>query len=245
MFSSLKAYERYRRFAALIAPNRCPFCGDVMSGADYWCNECYRRLPFVYGIVPPPENVSELFVCCFYTGRARDAVLMLKYGGLVYPADAFALMMSRRLRELFAEFDVFVPVPSGRKSISRRGFSSAEIISERLEMRMGIPSVNAMGAVRGKTEQKSLNVRGRHENAKRSFFVAKPELIKGKRIMLVDDVTTTGSTLSVIAEMLWNAGAADVKAVVFAHTPSCAHAADRTRYRIHKRSVFSCKKNIK
>lgn len=235
MFKTLKAYERYRRFAALIAPNRCPFCGDIMSGADYWCNECYRRLPFVYGIFPPPEGVSELYACCFYTGRARDAVLMLKYGGLIYPADAFAVMMSRRLRELFAEFDVFVPVPSGRSSVLKRGFSTAEILSERLEMRMGIPSVNAVGAVRGKTEQKLLNARGRRENAKHSFFVAKPELIKGKRVMLVDDVTTTGSTLSVIAEMLRNSGAADVKAAVFAQTPNCVHAADRKRYRIHKR----------
>lgn len=235
MFKSLKAYERYRKFAALIAPNRCPFCGEVMSGADYWCGECYRRLPFVYGIAPPPGSVSELYVCCFYTGRARDAVLMLKYGGLVYPADAFAVMMSRRLRELFAEFDVFVPVPSGRKSVMKRGFSTAEIISERLEMRMGIPSVNAVGAVRGKTEQKSLNARGRRENARKSFFVAKPGLIAGRRVMLVDDVTTTGSTLSAIAEMLRNSGAADVKAVVFAQTPNCAHAADRERYKIHKR----------
>ena len=235
MFKTLKAYERYRRFAALIAPNRCPFCGDVMSGADYWCNECYRRLPFVYGIVPPPESVSALYVCCYYTGRARDAVLMLKYGGLVYPADAFAVMMSLRLQELWAEFDVFVPVPSGRSSVLKRGFSTAEILSERLEMRMGIPSVNAVGAVRGKTEQKLLNARGRRENAKHSFFVAKPEEIKGKRVMLVDDVTTTGSTLSVIAEMLRNSGATDVKAVVFAQTPNCVHTADRKRYRIHKR----------
>lgn len=235
MFKTLKAYERYRKFAALIAPNRCPFCGGVMSGADYWCGECYRKLPFVYGIVPPPEGVSALYACCFYTGRARDAVLMLKYGGLIYPADAFAVMMSRRLRELFAEFDVFVPVPSGRSSVHKRGFSTAGILSERLEMRMGIPSVNAVGAVRGKTEQKLLNARGRRENAKRSFIVAKPGEIKGKRVMLVDDVTTTGSTLSVIAEMLRNSGATDVKAAVFAQTPNCVHAADRKRYRIHKR----------
>lgn len=235
MFNSLKSYERYRKFAALIAPNRCPFCGDIMTGADYWCGECYRRLPFVYGIVPPPENVSELYACCLYTGRARDAVLMLKYGGLIYPADAFAELMSRRLRELFAEYDVLVPVPSGRSSVLGRGFSTAEVIAKRLEMRTGIPSVNAVGAVRGKTEQKTLNARGRRENAKRSFFVAKPGLIRGKRVMLVDDVMTTGSTLSAIAEMLRDSGAADVKAAVFAQTPDCAHAADRKRYRIHKR----------
>ena len=233
MFKTLKAYERYRRFAALIAPNRCPFCGDVMNNADYWCGECYRRLPFIYGIVPPPEGVSEFYVCCSYTARARDAVLMLKYGGLIYPADAFAVMMSRRLRELFAEFDVFVPVPSGRSSVLGRGFSTAEMISERLEIRMGISSVNAVGAVRNKTEQKMFSARGRRENAKQSFFVTDPELVKGKCVMLVDDVSTTGSTLSVIAEMLRDSGAADVKAAVFAQAPNYSHADDQKRY-IHK-----------
>lgn len=235
MFSTLKSYELYRRFAALIAPNRCPFCGDVMSGADYWCNECYRRLPFIYGIIPPPESISELCACCFYTARARDAVLMFKYGSLIYPADAFAVMMSRRLRELETEFDIFVPVPSARSSVSRRGFSTAEMLSDRLSMRMEVPSVNAVGAVRGKAEQKSLNARGRRENAKRSFFVTSPGEIKGKRVMLVDDVTTTGSTLSAIAELLRSSGAADVKAAVFAKTPGCSRVADRKRYRIHKR----------
>jgi len=235
LFKTLKAYERYRRLCSFIAPNRCPFCGEVINNADYWCNECYRRLPFVYGIVPPPENVSEIFVCCFYTARARSAVLMLKYGGLIYPADAFAEMMSRRLLGLFAEFDVFVPIPSGRSTVLRRGFSTAELISERLELRMGKPSVNALGAVRHKKEQKLLSNRGRRENARKSFFIARPKAIKGKRVMLVDDVCTTGSTLSAVAEMLLKEGAADVKAAVFAKTFGCGKAADRSRYRIHKR----------
>ena len=115
MFNSLRNYERFRRIVSLVAPNRCPFCGEVLDNGDYWCGECYRYLPFVHGIVPPSDNISALYACCFYTGRARDAVLMLKYGGLVYPADAFAVMMSDRL--CGAEADMLVPVPNGRAGV--------------------------------------------------------------------------------------------------------------------------------
>lgn len=231
MFNSLKSYERFRRIVSIIAPNRCPFCGEVIDGESYWCGECYRYLPFAYGIIPPPENISRIYVCCFYIGRARKAVLMLKYGGLVYPADAFAKMMSERLDGV--EADMLVPVPNGRAGIQRRGFSSTELIADRLSMRVGIPVVNALNAVRGKREQKTLNAAGRHENALHSFYVEKSVNVKGKRIILIDEVTTTGSTLSACGELMRNAGAADVLAAVFAKTVELKGSAKR--YNIRKR----------
>lgn len=231
MFKSLRSYERFRRVISLIAPNRCPFCGEVMDNAEYWCGECYRHLPFVHGIMPPPEGISEFYPCCFYVGRARDAVLMLKYGGLVYPADAFAAMLCDKLRG--AEVDMLVPVPNGRESVLKRGFSSSELIAERLTMRMGIPTVNAVRAVSGKLEQKTLSAEKRHSNALHSFYIDKKADVRGKRIMLIDEVSTTGSTLSAVGELLRNAGAADVSAAVFAKTLNNT-VADRKRYKIKK-----------
>ncbi|MBD5129835.1 MAG: ComF family protein [Ruminococcaceae bacterium] len=221
MFKSLKNYERFRRVVSLVAPNRCPFCGEVLDNSDYWCGECIRHLPFIHGIVPPPENISELFVCCSYSGRARGAVLMLKYGGLVYPADAFAKMMSEKLRN--AEADMLVPVPNGKEGVQKRGFSSSELISERLSMRVGIPTMNALSAVSGKREQKSLSASARRRNALHSFFVNGRVKVRGKRIILIDEVTTTGSTLSAAGELLLKAGAKDVSAAVFAKTVEFTH----------------------
>ena len=217
MFKSLKSYERFRRIVSLVAPNRCPFCGELLDNEDYWCGECYRYLPFVHGLVTPPDNISALYVCCFYTGRARDAVLMLKYGGLVYPADAFAIMMSDRLYGVGA--DMLVPVPNGRMGVLKRGFSSSELIAERLAMRVGIPAVNA---------------EARRKNALRSFYADKRVDVKGKRIILIDEVTTTGSTLSAVGELLRGVGAEDVSAAVFAKTVEFTHG-QRNRYKIRKR----------
>ena len=232
MFKSLKSYERFRRIVSLVAPNRWPFCGELLDNEDYWCGECYRYLPFVHGLVTPPDNISALYVCCFYTGRARDAVLMLKYGGLVYPADAFAIMMSDRLYGVGA--DMLVPVPNGRMGVLKRGFSSSELIAERLAMRVGIPAVNALKAVSGKREQKSLNAEARRKNALRSFYADKRVDVKGKRIILIDEVTTTGSTLSAVGELLRGVGAEDVSAAVFAKTVEFTHG-QRNRYKIRKR----------
>ncbi|MDE7362098.1 MAG: hypothetical protein K2N38_09220 [Oscillospiraceae bacterium] len=234
MFSSLKNYERYRRIVSLIAPNRCPFCGEITDSRRYWCGECYRYLPFARGIMPPPENISEFFVCCFYIGSVRDAVLMLKYGGLSYPADAFALMMSERLTDAEVKADIIVPVPNCRRSLLRRGFSSSELIAERLSMRIGVPVVSALGVLRGKLEQKTLSVSERRENALCGFIVDKNAYVRGKRILIVDDVSTTGSTLSAVGEILLKAGAADVSAAVFAKTAKITRCS-KSRYTIRER----------
>lgn len=233
MFSSLKNYERCRRIVSLIAPNRCPFCGEITDSRRYWCGECYRYLPFARGIMPPPENITDFFVCCFYMGRARNAVLMLKYGGLAYPADAFALMLSEKLSEAEVKADVLVPVPNGREGILRRGFSSTELIADRLSMRLGVPVMSALGVSRSKREQKTLSASERRKNAMSGFVFNGGESVRGKRILLVDDVSTTGSTLSAVGEILLGAGAADVSAAVFAKTAKLSHCSEK-RYKIRK-----------
>ncbi len=226
MFDTLRFYEFRRRAAAVLFPNRCPFCKRLIPAADYYCETCRRYLPYVYGRIEPPENISRILAVCWYSRRARDAVLSLKYGGLIYPADAFALMMSEKLMRDGDGAEVLVPVPSGFLSVRNRGFSTARVICTRMALRLGIPMSDAVGAANDKAEQKSLSAKGRRENAMKSFFV-KDKLIgeiKGKRVVLIDDVSTTGSTLSAIAKKLLDAGAADVSACVFAQTPKCAHA---------------------
>ena len=236
MFKSIESYERFRRVVSFVSPNRCAFCGEVMNNNDYWCGMCYRHLPFIWGIVRPPDNISELYACCFYVGRARDAVLELKYRGSVYPADAFAAMLGKRLREADVRADMLIPVPNGSGGIKTRGFSSSELIARRLSLHTGIPAANAVRADRHKTEQKSLSAYKRVSNAMHGFYIEKNADIKGRRIILVDDVTTTGSTLSAVGGLLLEAGAADVSAAVFAKTLDFVHTDARgKRYTIRKR----------
>ena len=216
MFNKHTWYELKRILLSVFFPNRCPFCNEIIESRKYYCDSCYRYLPFVFGEIKPPQFVSRFYACCYYCRRARKAVHMLKFSGVIYPADAFALMMSRKLGQ--AEADVLIPVPSGISSIRKRGFSTADLLAKRISIWLNIPIMNAVCAVRDKKEQKTLSAAARHSNAKKSFYLDGKLSVRGKRVILIDDVSTTGSTLSAIAELLHNAGAADVQAAVFAKT---------------------------
>lgn len=231
MIKSVKLYEYLRRTVSVLAPNRCPFCGDVIEAEKYYCERCFEYLPFVEKEPEPPENVSRLIACCYYRHRARKAVLQLKYGCLVYPSDAFALMISEKLSGISA--DLIVPVPSSRKSIKSRGFSTAELIGKTVSLRTGVPMVKALGANRDKKEQKWLSAKNRLINAQSAFFVKSGFDIAGKTVILLDDVCTTGATLSACAGLLLEAGADEVIAAVFAKTVNCGNIElTRKKYRL-------------
>lgn len=241
-FRALRAIYRFdRRVTSLFFPPICPFCGRVINAREYYCPPCEEMLPKIRRELTPPENVSRLFACCWYSGIAREAVHMLKFGCLTDPADAFGLMMSETLADFAKDADALVPVPSGIKSVEKRGFSPAELIAERISMRLEIPIERALKAGADKIEQKTLSRKKRLQNARESFFLAKNADIAGKRLLLVDDVTTTGSTLSVLAELLLNAGAADVSAAVFAKVPGEFKKPEEPR-RFKKRKVDLAKK---
>ena len=214
--NKLSFYEFRRRAISVLFPNVCPFCGRVIEAADYYCDACFELLPVIRENQQPPPNVSRLYACCWYTGVARKAVHMLKFGEYIYPADAFGLFMTEKLNKENVTADALVPAPSSLLSIEKRGFSPANVIAQRISLRTGIPVEEAVTADINKTDQKSLTRKKRILNAKNCFHLSKNAEVSGKRLLLIDDVTTTGSTLSALAEILLKAGAADVSAAVFA-----------------------------
>lgn len=232
MNDKLSVYEFKRRALSVLFPNVCPFCGRVIDAREYFCTPCKEMMPLIRKEQKPPTNVSRLYACCWYSGLARAAVHMLKFGCLIYPADAFGLMMSDMLNGVNA--DALVPVPSGILSVEKRGFSPAKVIAERISMRLDIPLENALDADIDKVEQKTLSRKGREQNARKCFHLSKYADVQGKRVLLIDDVTTTGSTLSALAGILLDAGAIEVAAAVFAKVPSIA---DKSEKRIVYRKM--------
>lgn len=209
-----------RAAKSIIYPNRCPFCGEVIGMWEYYCDECGVMVNRIEsGRAEPPAGVSELLVCCNYIGRARKAVLRLKNGSYIYPAETMGVMMTELIGERIHEYDALVPVPSSRASRIERGYVPAEEIAREISLRSGVRVRKLLRATLEKKEQKSFSAGERMENARRSFAAANGARADGMRLLIIDDVCTTGATLSVCAELLRGISAAEVSAAVFAITP--------------------------
>ena len=134
--------------------------------------------------------------------------------------------MCEKLRDAKIEADFLVPVPSGFLSVKKRGFSTGKLLCRKVSERSGIPVLEAVLARDEKEEQKKFSKKKRIENALKSFYLSDDADVGGKRLILIDDLATTGSTLSAVASILLSAGAADVSACVFAKTMLCTRSED-------------------
>ncbi len=175
-------------------------------------------LPFVDEPLDKPENTDGLYSVCYYSGKARCAILRMKKGMYRYSIDTFAVLMSEALNEHISEIDFVTAVPTSLKRRMALGYAQAEKIGRILAMRKGKQYRNVIKVSNDKQEQKKLNSTERYYNALQSYSLCNEKYIKNKNILLVDDVVTTGSTVSAIAGKMKKAGAKSVYVVSFAKT---------------------------
>lgn len=214
----MRAWEFRRMAAAFFLPNRCPFCDELIGVREFWCETCYEHLQFLDDPGEIPTGVDGFTAVCAYNTRARSAVLRLKKGNYRYPADAFAVLIAENAAELIQQADIITGVPSSRERRKQLGYAQSELIAGMVAEIARKPFRRLLGAVPGKKEQKHLTAEEQLENARNSFRLAENAEIKGKKILMIDDVCTTGATFSVCAELLRGAGAINVSAASFART---------------------------
>lgn len=218
--------------ADLFYPQRCVGCGSRAS--DVLCRSCFEGLPYVGSPTCSRcgfPTAFEAFVCdeCkhvdfgFETARAplryeevgKEIVHALKYKSYFPVVDkVMAPLMVAMLEE--RNFDFVVPVPMHSSRLRRRGFNQAEVMARSVSRRINVPISDTLEVVRGTRDQVELTAAGRRDNV-RGAFRPTTGRIRGK-VLLVDDVFTTGSTMSECAETLALAGASEVHAISFCRT---------------------------
>ncbi len=214
----MKPWELRRTAAAIFFPNRCPFCDELIGVREFWCATCFERLHFLDDPGEIPDGSDDFTAVCAYSGRARTAVLRLKKGYYRYSADAFAVLIAENAAEQIRNSDIITAVPTGRKRRRELGYAQSELIARTLAEITGKPFRRLLTALPGKQEQKRLSAEQRRENALKSYRLIKNADAKGMRVLVIDDVCTTGATLSAAAGLLRSAGAVCVSAAVFAKT---------------------------
>jgi ComF family protein len=158
-----------------------------------------------------PEGLTRVRSAVWLEGSARDAVHQLKYEGWSRAAEAMAEAM-RGLEPLTAQVSL-IPIPLGGRRQRQRGYNQSERIAAALCSRIGVPlRLDLLQRVRETRTQTALTPEARHANVAGAFG-AQP--VKGRELVLVDDVFTTGATLVAAAAALSAAGAKRVEAVTF------------------------------
>ncbi|MBI5669015.1 MAG: ComF family protein [Chloroflexi bacterium] len=193
----------------LVFPPRCTGCGRVDT---IWCDRCQRELE----LIPPPRHVqplpplSGMASTGVHDGKIQQAIWSLKYEN----ARALAEPLGERLAAYFAGLtwpvDLIAPVPMHASRLAERGYNQAHLLAEQLAQQAGLPCApEAVRRWRFTPSQVGLGRAERLENV-RDAFEANPLLVQNRTVLLVDDVYTTGATLSTCAEALLQAGATAV-----------------------------------
>ena len=209
----------FRALLDLLYPPRCPFCGRILErGEDRMCALCQRELPRTDGLGPAPEGCDVCLSPLYYRGGVRRAVHRFKFKGGADLSGLFGELMARCLSgRRDGRLDLVTWVPLHPKHKKRRGYDQAELLACRVAGLRGIPAVATLEKVRitGTQSQQSTEA-DRRANVKGAYRALTGLDLTGKRVVLVDDVVTTGSTLAECAACLHSAGAAAVVGLTFA-----------------------------
>ncbi|MBM3295041.1 MAG: ComF family protein [Candidatus Aminicenantes bacterium] len=191
---------------------RCPVCGRFFEGegGGHPCGACLGH--------PPPFSLHRS--AGRYGAVLKDAILLLKYRGgrpLARDLAAFAWEALRREDGLWEKAEVLVPVPLHRRRLRERGFNQSALLARAIGRAAGIPvETRALKKVRPTPAQTSLEHGQRRTNVRGAFAVARPERVRGRVVVVIDDVFTTGATLRECAAELRKAGAGEVRAATVA-----------------------------
>jgi ComF family protein len=231
----------WRSLVDVVTPPLCLSCHVPVTTGASLCTTCWSKLqflddpvcdvlgtPFAYdegeGAVSPaaiaePPSWDKARAAVVFDDASKELVHHFKYQDRQEAGLAMARMMAGAGRGFLSEADVVIPVPLHRRRLWQRRFNQAAFLAQRLAAARGLPwHGDVLLRTSATTSQVGLTAEGRRKNVKRAFAVPldKQGAVDGKRVVLVDDVRTTGATAEACAEVLKQAGATQVWVLSFA-----------------------------
>lgn len=238
---ALRKLDLLEAAVSLLYPPTCTICGGNVRGGEYLCNVCEAKAiriiaPFCDKCSEPFEgSITSAFTCAncarrtlyfdaavaAYRGRGIVRIIIheFKYGRQIHLRHLVARWLLAALddeRLCGRQMDAIVPVPLHPTRQRERGFNQAALIAEALRAQTAIPIKPVLERIRYTTTQTALDRSERMENLHNAFRLRKNADVRGLRVLLIDDVLTTGSTLSECARVLKAAGALSVYAATAA-----------------------------
>lgn len=193
----------------LFFPPKCAFCGRV--GVRGVCGACAKTLPYAQNPLHVGAGYGRCAAPLRYEGKVREALLRFKFHGAQSAAGAFGALLAQCVaEELAGEFDLVTYAPVSAKRKRARGYDQTYLIARETAKHWDTRPAALLRKVRDNPPQSSLGAEARRANVLGAYEAANAERIANARVLLIDDILTTGSTLSECARVLRGAGARSV-----------------------------------
>ena len=203
----------------LLFPPKCVLCGSVLDGGEIdLCRQCRSEAPVCPADKGKIQFLDSWTPVWYYEGNVRASLLRYKFRGRRSYGDSYGRLLAMRLRQEHPEgFDclTWVPVSSFRKLT--RGYDQVVLLAEAVGRELGMEPIQLLKKIRNNPPQSGIvGTAKRRANVLGAYRAVNEEAIKDKRILLLDDILTTGATAGECARVLLTAGAEEVHCGVVA-----------------------------
>ena len=208
----------------LLFPPRCVFCRRLLHrGEEGICPRCQQELPWALGA--EAEQTGEFFSLCasplWYQDQVRTSFHRYKFKGVRGYSRTYGRLVAQCVQDhLAGRYDLITWVPLSRARLRQRGYDQAMLLASAAALALDDVAAETLCKVRDTEAQSGLgkNDASRRANVLSAYQVTDPALVEGRRVLLIDDIVTTGSTLSECARVLRTAGATDVVCAALARS---------------------------
>jgi ComF family protein len=236
--------QLFRRILGYCIPSRCSYCRTPLDDfpVPYFCSSCWEELsPLPAPLCPrcgspfgspealtaspdhlcrhcrkEPPDLDQALAAGMFEGQLREAIHVYKYRPLMALGAPLAEWMTRRIR-MIEHLDLVIPVPLHRSRLRKRGFNQALLLAQGASAAFSVPlHYHNLVRTRPTRPQVELSGKDRTANVDGAFALLRGHEVKGKRVLLVDDVLTTGATMNECSRTLREAGAEAVVALTLA-----------------------------
>lgn len=202
----------------LLYPPKCVLCRRLLQSDETdLCGKCRTSLPDVEAPFKRGRFFRQCHSVWYYEDNVAQSLRRFKFADMPYYSAAYGKLLAMRLLRDRVEFDVltWVPVSAGRKR--KRGYDQTYLLAKETARQLNVPCVRTLKKAVDKPPQSSLpNAASRQANVKNAYCAVRQERFVGKRVLLIDDIITTGATLSESSSVLLTAGAASVECATLA-----------------------------
>lgn len=210
---------------SFVFPPVCGICGK--TNTTYICKECLKKLEKENKLLAKIDNYEKdaqkyISKHCYlfnYEGIIREKILQYKFNNKPYLANMFSefFVKNEKICGFFKKYDIIISVPMSKKKVAQRGYNQSKIIAQKISKSLDIPLLERT-LIKSKENrtQSTLNKAERLENVKNVYKIQMKQKIKAKKVLLFDDIYTTGSTVNECAKVLIEAGAKEVGVLTIA-----------------------------